>query len=270
MYEAITFEKTDGIARLTLNRPDQLNALKARDYDDLTLAVLEATADDEVGVILISGNGRAFCAGGDLKEADVELVSESTSRQQFFRRMILLGEAMLHSSKPVVCAVHGACVGGGAELALFADLVIVDATAYFLFNGTAIGGANWWGAAALLPAKVGLGRAEEILYFSRRVTGAEAVELGLANRLADGDLEEQATRMCNELLNLSEGGIRLTKSALRTTKEMLLVGMTSHAEANVAALESPAFKAARSAFLGDAGLSWRDLRADRAHKEREN
>jgi enoyl-CoA hydratase/carnithine racemase len=168
---------------------------------------------------------------------------------------------VLTLGKPVVCAVQGACVGGGAELTTFADLVVADATAYFVFNGTAIGGCSWWGGPQLLPLLVGLRRAEEMLYLSKRVAADEAAEIGLVTQVVPaGELETATAVACDRILDLSEAGMRLTKSALRSTKEILLTTMSASAEIGAAALAKPDLHAAFDAFLAGRTVSWRDLR----------
>src|SRR4051794_1858965 len=182
MYEDLLYEAARGVATITLNRPDKLNALRVQTYEELREAIAAAGADETVGVVVIKGNGRAFCAGGDIEMAQTLLTSEHAGRTHYFSRMIGVSDALLGIGQPVVFAVHGACVGGGVEMALFADLIVADESAYFVFNGTSIGGCSWWGAPQLLPALVGLRRAEEWLYLSTRVGAREAAEAGLVTR----------------------------------------------------------------------------------------
>jgi enoyl-CoA hydratase/carnithine racemase len=189
------------------------------------------------------------------------LTSEHAGRDHFFGRMIESSNRILALGKPVVCSVHGACVGGGAELSTFADIVIADASAFFVFNGTAIGGCSWWGGPQLLPVLVGIRRAEEMLYLSARITADEAERIGLITRAVPvGELAAATNEVCERLLDLSEEGIRLTKAGLRSTKEILLTGMSASAEMNVAALAKPDLHAAFDAFLEGRTMSWRALR----------
>ena len=261
MYEDILYASEGGVATITLNRPEKLNALRMQTYDELANALRAAAGDETVGVVVLAGAGRAFCAGGDLEMAQTMLTSEQAGRDHYFGRMMAVSDRMLALGKPVICAIQGACVGGGAELSTFADYVVADETAFFLFNGTAIGGCSWWGAPQFLPVLVGMRKAEEILYLSRRVKADEAERLGLITRaVPEGELEAATDEVCQRLLDLSEDGIRLTKAALRTTKELLLTGMTASAEMNVAALAKPDLHAAFDAFREGRSMSWRDLR----------
>ncbi|MBV9365125.1 MAG: enoyl-CoA hydratase/isomerase family protein [Solirubrobacterales bacterium] len=259
--EDIVYEVTGGVGRITLNRPDKLNALRVTTFEELERALRDAGGDPEVGVVLIAGAGRAFCAGGDLGMAQATLTDERAARKHYFGRMMALSQQVLMMDKPVICAVQGACVGGGAELTTFADLVIAGRSAFFKFNGTEIGGCSWWGAPQLLPLQIGLRRTEEILLLSSRVGAEEAAEIGMINRVvADDDLWNEAERVCEQILDLSEDGVRLTKAALRSIKESMLTSMTASAEMNVSALAKPDLHAAFDAFLEGRPMSWRALR----------
>jgi enoyl-CoA hydratase/carnithine racemase len=262
MYDDILYEAADGVATITLNRPDKLNALRVETYEELASALREAGADASVGVVVLAGAGRAFCAGGDLEMAQTVLTTEHAGRQHYFGRMITVSDLVLNLEKPVVCAIRGACVGGGAELVTFADFAVAGDSAYFVFNGTALGGCSWWGGPQLLPLQVGLRRAEEILYLSEKVGADEAARIGLVNRtVPDDDVASETQAICSRILDLSENGVRLTKSALRTAKQGLLASMSGAAEANAAALGRPDLHAAFDAFLNGRDVSWRALRA---------
>jgi enoyl-CoA hydratase/carnithine racemase len=259
-FQDLAYEVTGGVATITLDRPDRLNALREQTFEELAAALRRAGGDEHAGVVVLAGAGRAFCAGGDVNMARSVLTTEQAGRQHYFGRMLPVSDAIVAMDKPVVCAVHGACVGGGAELATFADYVVADETAFFLFNGTSIGGCSWWGA-QLLPLQVGLRRAEEVLYFSERVDAAEAARIGMINRVVPaGRLADETATICERLLNLSEDGLRLTKATMRSVKEGLLSSMSASAEMNVSALGKPDLHAAFDAFLAGRPMSWRDLR----------
>lgn len=259
-YEDLLYAEEGGVATITINRPEKLNALRERTFEELEDAVRRADCEPGVGVIVLAGSpeSRAFCAGGDLQMATA-MRSAVAIRDHYFNRMARLSRRVLDAGRPVVCAVGGACVGGGAELALFCDFVIVAEEGFFSFNGTEIGGASWWGAPQLLPLMVGFRRAEEILYSSRRVGGAEAAAIGIATRAVPRrELEAAVEETCEMLLDRSAEGLRLTKSALRASKELALVTMAAAAEASVGAHDG--VLAAFEAFLGGEPIDWRSMR----------
>ena len=261
MFEDLVYEVAAGVATITLDRPDKLNALRERTFDELAEALRAAGADETAGVVVLTGAGRAFSAGGDLEMAQSVLTSERAGRHHYFGRMIAASDVIVAMDKPVVCAVTGPCVGGGAELMTFADYVVADDTAFFVFNGTSIGGCSWWGGPQLLPLQVGLRRAEEILYLSARVPAEEAARIGMINRVVPaGELQAAVNETCERLLDLSEDGLRMTKAALRSVKQVLLSTMAASAEMNVAALGKPQLHDAFDAFLEGREMSWRNLR----------
>jgi enoyl-CoA hydratase/carnithine racemase len=262
MYEDVLYDAAEGVATITLNRPEKLNALREQTFEELAAAIRASGRDDRVGVVVITGAGRAFCAGGDIGMAQTTLTTERAGREHYFGRMIDLSNAVLGLDKPVICAVQGACVGGGAELSTFADIVLAGRSAFFKFNGTEIGGCSWWGGPQLLPVLVGLRRAQELLYLSSRVDAETASAIGLVTRVVeDDDLAAATDEICQRVLDLSEDGIRLTKAALRSTEELLLGSMSAAAEMNVAALGKPDLHAAFDAFVEGRPMAWRDRRA---------
>ena len=260
-YADIRYVADGGIATITLDRPEKLNALRVQTFEELMSALRAAGADENIGVVVVRGAGRSFCAGGDIDMAQTVLTSEAAGRTHFFERMIGVSDVVVGLGKPVIYSIHGACVGGGAELALFGDLVLADETAYFLFNGTEIGGGNWWGAPQLLPLLIGFRRAQEILYLSSKVDATRAAEIGLVTRVVPaGRLEVETADVCERILDLSEEGLRLTKAGLRSTMQLLLASQASAAELNAAALGKPDLHAAFDAFLEGRTMSWRALR----------
>jgi enoyl-CoA hydratase/carnithine racemase len=258
-FDDMLYAVAEGVATITFNRPEKRNALGARGYEELIAALKQADADETAGVVVIAGNGKAFCAGGDIDMARTILTSESAARTHFFGRMIEASRWMLTMGKPVICSIQGACVGGGAELMTFADFVIADETAYFLYNGTALGGCSWWGGPQLLPLLVGMRKAEEILYLSERIDAEEAARIGLINRVVPGgELAAATNEYCQRILNLSEDGVRLTKAALRPTKEILLSSMSASAEMGLGALGN--LRATFEAMQDARPPSWRSKR----------
>lgn len=261
-FTDITLDIVDNVATITIARPDKLNALRIETYDELAAALDIVAHDETVGAVVITGAGdRAFSAGGDLSMAQSMLVSVHSARDHFFHRMLRVSTAITDLGVPVIAEVRGACLGGGAELCLFCDYVIAADDAYFKFNGTEIGGCSWWGAPQLLPAMVGMRRAQSILLESERIGAEEAARIGLITRsVPPSELRATVEDLTGRLLDLSSEGLRLTKAALRSTAELMLSSMTAHAEMNAAATAGPDLHRAFESFLNGQQLDWRAQR----------
>ena len=181
-YEAILYDMRDGIAEIRLNRPHRLNAVTQTLYDELNDALSRAEADKDARVVLLTGEGRAFCVGADLKE-------HKAGRTAFDRRQYLQGEQIVCKrlmllKKPVIAAVNGFALGAGAEVALASDFVLMARSAQIGLPEISIG--NFLGGGVtLLPRLVGLAKARELVFLGERIDGEEAVRIGLANRVFD-------------------------------------------------------------------------------------
>ncbi len=216
MAAGVRLERENGVARLTLDRPDVGNAVDipmARAFMEAAIALDE---DDTVRCILLSGAGRLFCAGGD-----VAAFSGAGDALPAFLKEITTylhsGIArLMRTAKPVVTAVNGPAAGAGIGLALLGDIVLAGASAHFTLAYTGIGlspdGATTW----LLPRLVGLRRAQEMCLTNRRILAEEALQIGLVTRvLPDGELAAEAT-------NIAEGLAAGATSALGATRRLLL------------------------------------------------
>lgn len=261
-FSDIALEIAGHVATITIARPEKRNALRIETYDELAAALDIVAHDVTVGAVVITGAGdRAFSAGGDLSMATSMLVSAHAAREHFFRRMLRVSTAITELSVPVIAEVRGACVGGGAEMTLFCDYVVASDDAYFIFNGTDIGGCSWWGAPQLLPLMVGMRRAQSILFESQRIEASEAARIGLINRSVPGsELRSTVDHLTERLLDLSADGIRLTKAALRSTAALLLSPMSAHAEMNAMAAAGPELQGAFESFLAGRQPDWRAQR----------
>ena len=199
--ETVTLERRDGELRITLNRPDSMNAWNKQLGADLLAAVREAAADDGVRAVVVTGAGRAFSSGADLRAGfdptpeghpDVETVLHEVYHP------IITGLREL--PKPVVAAVNGPAVGIGCSLALAADLIVAREAAYFLLAFVNIGLVPDGGSSLLLPERVGLARATEIAMLGERVPARKALEWGLINRVtADDELETTVDELAARL-----------------------------------------------------------------------
>ena len=180
-YEAILYDMRDGIAEIRLNRPHRLNAVTQTLYDELNDALSRAEADKDARVVLLTGEGRAFCVGADLKE-------HKAGRTAFDRRQYLQGEQIVCKrlmllKKPVIAAVNGFALGAGAEVALASDFVLMARSAQIGLPEISIGNFLGGGVTLLLPRLVGLAKARELVFLGERIGGEEAVRIGLANRV---------------------------------------------------------------------------------------
>jgi 2-(1,2-epoxy-1,2-dihydrophenyl)acetyl-CoA isomerase len=186
---AVTYDLVEGVATITLNRPDAMNSLDIATKELLRDTVAQAAEDDAVRCVVLTGTGRAFCVGQDLKE-HIQLLESGSSEQLFttvekhYNPTVL---ALATMPKPVIAAVNGVAAGAGASLAFACDLRIVAESGGFnlAFPGVALScdtGASW-----TLPRLVGRAKALELLYFPSTIDAAKALELGLATSVVPDD-----------------------------------------------------------------------------------
>lgn len=212
-YQTVLSDCSDGIRTITLNRPECLNAMNRRLIDDVARAFDDANRDHETRVILLTGSGRAFCAGDDRK-AHVHPQNEAEARDlvdaiQRATRSMLLGE------KPVVGAINGWAVGGGFEWAINCDLSIWARGARAFFPEVSLNLFVTGAVTAILPAMVGLVRAREMLYLGRRYDAAELRAMGLAWQVVDDDeLMDVCLQAAAELAATPPTSLRAMKRVL--------------------------------------------------------
>jgi enoyl-CoA hydratase len=217
-YATILYELRDGIAEIRLNRPQRLNAVTQQLYDELNAALSRAEADGDVRVVLLTGEGRAFCVGADLKE-------HQAGRTPFDRRQYLQGEQivckrLLQLGKPVVAAVNGYALGAGAELAIAADFLLMAQSAQIGLPEISIGNFLGGGVTWLLPRLVGLAKARELVFLGERIQGEEAVRIGLANRVfADDGFLDAAREFAAKVASKAPFSMQLAKQQLNMSAE---------------------------------------------------
>lgn len=193
-WEHFEFAVDDGVATLTLDRPDKLNALTFDVYADLRDLVTELPHRGDVRVLVITGRGRGFCSGGDVEEIIGELQKMETAELLEFTRMTgAVVKALRECPIPVIAAVNGVAAGAGSVIALASDFRLLARSAKFAFLFTKVGlaGADM-GSAYLLPRLVGLGRATELLMLGDKLPAERAEAIGLASQVVD-DSELAAT-----------------------------------------------------------------------------
>jgi enoyl-CoA hydratase/carnithine racemase len=195
MSELVTRHDADGIATLTLNRPETLNALSPALFEELR-AHLEAIAEqtDTVGCVILRGAGQSFSSGNDLSAI---LAGEMASSPHFQAETIDAIEAL---PQPVIAAVQGHCYTGALELVLGCDLLIASESARFTDTHGKWGMTPTWGMSQRLPRRVGLIRAKEMMLTGRLISGAESVAIGLANEcVPDAELEKRSQALARPI-----------------------------------------------------------------------
>jgi enoyl-CoA hydratase/carnithine racemase len=201
-WQNFDFGLEDGVATVRFSRPDKLNALTFDVYADLRDLLGELPHRGDARALVLTGEGRGFCSGGDVEEIIGELQSMSAGELLDFTRMSgAVVKAMRDAPLPIVAAVNGVAAGAGSVLALGADFRLLARSAKFSFLFTRVGlaGADM-GAAYLLPRLIGLGRASELLILGDEVDAERAVEIGLALRVVeDAQLSEEATELARRL-----------------------------------------------------------------------
>lgn len=197
-WEHFRFEVAGRVATITLNRPDKLNALTFESYADLRDLLAELPQRGDVRALVIRGEGKAFCSGGDVNEIIGELLKMRPDQLLEFTRMTGdVVKAMRECPVPIIAAVHGIAAGAGSVIALAADFRLLTRSARFAFLFTKVGlaGADM-GSAYLLPRLVGLGRATQLLMLGDTIDAETAERYGLVSQLVDdGALDEAASAL---------------------------------------------------------------------------
>ncbi|CAM5559033.1 enoyl-CoA hydratase [Streptomyces canarius] len=217
--EPVRHEVRDRVAHITLNRPEALNALTPAMRDHLIGLLEEASASPDVRAVVLTGTGRGFCAGADLRggAGSGDRIAGDVARvlRRGAQRLIC---AVLDCEKPVLAAVNGTAAGLGAHLAFACDLVLAAGSARFIEVFARRGLVPDGGGAYLLPRLVGPHRAKELMFFADALPAAEAERLGLVNRvLPDADLEKTAGAWAARLASAPTRALALTKHLVNTS-----------------------------------------------------
>jgi enoyl-CoA hydratase/carnithine racemase len=212
-----------GVATLTFNRPEKLNALTFDVYADLRDLLTELPQHQDIRVLVITGTGRGFCSGGDVNAIIGELLKmEAGERLEFTRMTGTVTQRMRESPVPIVAAINGVAAGAGAVIALAADFRVLarSATFAFLFTRVGLSGADM-GSAYLLPRLIGLGRAMELLMLGESVTADQALAIGLAMRVVDDrELATASTELARRLADGPQHAYASTKMLVSRELDM--------------------------------------------------
>ncbi|MDP6549915.1 MAG: enoyl-CoA hydratase/isomerase family protein [Dehalococcoidia bacterium] len=215
-YETIIYEKWGGLVDITLNRPDRLNAANLQLAREMTEAVGEIEADDEVRVMILHGAGRAFCAG-----ADIKAMAEGELSGELVHKMTALCTRMEGLSKITVAAVNGVAAGGGCEMALACDLRLAADVARFGLPEVTLGLLPGSGGTQRLPRIIGAGRAKWVMYTGDLVDAETALQWGLVNQVVPGDqLLEEAGKLAQMLMERPPLALHLIKSCIDVGSQM--------------------------------------------------
>jgi 2-ketocyclohexanecarboxyl-CoA hydrolase len=216
-FEDIIYEKSNGVARISINRPDKLNSFRGKTVEELISALNDAGWDKSIGVIVLGATGdRAFCTGGD-----------QTAHDGFYDGRGTVGMPMeeLHSTmrdipKPIIARVQGYSIGGGNVLVTICDLAIASEKASFGQAGPRVGSVDpGWGTAYLAHA-IGEKKAREIWYLCRRYSAHEALQMGLCNAVVAHDqLDAEIDKWCAEILEKSPTAIAIAKKSFNAGTE---------------------------------------------------
>jgi naphthoate synthase len=219
--EDVAYEVEDGLAWITIDRPERLNAFRARTVDELIASLTQAWADPAVGVIALTGAGeRAFCVGGDQKQR-AETGDYGPSASGLFE-VERLHRTLREVPKPVIAAVNGFAIGGGHVLQLLCDLTIAAEHAEFGQTGPRVGSFDAGFGTGYLARVVGEKRAREIWFLCRRYDAPTAERWGLVNRVVPAaELRAEVRRYADEILALSPTALRFLKASFNTETEHL-------------------------------------------------
>jgi enoyl-CoA hydratase/carnithine racemase len=243
-----------GVATITLNRPDRLNALTFEVYRELTDAFAQLRNEADVRVVVITGSGRGFCSGGDVHDIIGELFSETMEGLLKFTALTceLIKNIRLLPA-PVIASLNGITAGAGACIALASDLRIAseEAKIAFLFVKVGLSGADM-GAAYLLPRVVGLTKATELLFTGDFISAREAERIGLYNRVVPGsELTTVTEEIAERLAKGPAFAIAKTKEMLNRELNMSLeAALECEAQAQAICMQHPDYREAYEAFVG--------------------
>jgi naphthoate synthase len=219
-YGDIRYELADGIAKITIDRPDVRNAFRPETLIEMSDALERAREDTEVGVIVLTGEGPlAFCSGGDQRvRGDTGYVAGGARVGRF--HVTDLHVQMRRTPKPIVAMVAGYAIGGGHVLHVVCDLTIAADNARFGQTGPKVGSFDGGYGASLLAAQVGQKKAKEIWFLCRQYDAQEALEMGLVNAVVPLErLEEETVAWCREMLELSPFALRLLKASFHASED---------------------------------------------------
>jgi len=266
--ESFRYEERDRVGIITLDRPDRYNALTFAVYRELsdlfTVIDRRSLAPEGARALVIRGEGKAFCSGGDVEDIITRLFERDMEGTLRFTRMTgELIHAIRRCKTPVVSSIKKVAAGAGAVIALASDLRVMGRKSFFafLFPQVGLSGADM-GASWLLPRVVGLGHASEILLLGERVYAERCAEIGLANRVIDDEdpakVDDAAFELAKLIAQKPHFATRMTKTMLQQEQDMSLTdGIEAEAQAQAICMRHPDFKEANDAWLAKREPKWK-------------
>jgi 2-(1,2-epoxy-1,2-dihydrophenyl)acetyl-CoA isomerase len=252
-FTAIRYEKTDRIAVITLNRPDNMNTYNIEMLNELVTVLETVALDEEIRAVIITGEGRAFSAGADVKGVEelLGLQKELPENQDVLKMITRVVIAIRRAPKPVIAALNGVVAGGAANFVLACDLVVASEKARMAQNFINIGLVPDGGGTYFLPSQIGYQRTAEILFTGKILTAQEAFDLGLYNRVvAPGEEMSAARELADELAQKPTAAIAAGKAILnRETIPRLQLYLEDEARAQRCMVATQDAKEGMTAFL---------------------
>ncbi len=218
----ILYEKADGIAWITINRPEKYNGFRTKTIEEMTSAVKEADTDPGIRVIVITGAGeKAFCSGADVDEFAEEIFPNPAKARTYLEKFIGLRDAITGAGKPVIAAVNGYCIAGGHEIHLWCDITIASENARLGQGGVKVGSAPIFGGSQLFAKNVGEKRARYQMYTAEPYTAKEAEQMGLVNKVVPLEkLKETVVEVARKIMANSPQSIRFVKAWTNFTSQL--------------------------------------------------
>jgi len=246
-YKTILFEKENHIAKISLNIPESRNALNSDMRAELVEALRRIAEDHSVRVVVLTGSGKAFCSGGDLR--GMEKLTAISSRVRIKKAQGLI-KTIFELEKPVIGAINGPAVGAGISLALACDILIASEKAKFAFSFTRIGATPDLGAYYFSASRVGVARAKELMFTGDIIDAREAERIGLINRVVPHEkLEEEVFSLATRLVNGPSQAYAMIKAALNRWPANLESFLEIESTMQAVAFSSKDFGEGRRAFL---------------------
>jgi enoyl-CoA hydratase len=261
-YKAVLIEKNDRVATVTLNRPNSLNAVNDDLGSDFDTLFRDLSRDEEVDAIIITGAGRAFCAGGDIKNMNARNDDAALDFPVSPREPGKLLNDILEVEQPIIAAVNGDAIGMGANIALFCDITIAAETARFGDTHVRIGVVAGDGGAVIWPPLIGPSRAKEYLMRGNLINGVEAARMGLVNyAVPAAEVMPKAKEIARELADGPRWAIRWTKlSVNKLIKKSLHQVLDTSAALEAVTFVTPQHREAARAFVEKRRPNFRALK----------